>query len=113
MEEVCETWAPDTLNYRNFFNASVSGDMQAMQEILATGEINVNACQDWRDWEGEMALHRAAEYGHLQLVRLLISYGADIDRRDHSPVGPKQPCTLPLTMVTLLLSKSSYRMVLM
>jgi hypothetical protein len=41
------------------------------------------------DWEGETALHRAAEYGHLELVRLLISHGAEIERRDHSPVGPK------------------------
>ena len=94
MEEVCETWAPpiwapDTLNYRKFFNASMSGDMQAMQEALTSGEINVNACPKWEDWEGETALHRAAEYGHLEIVQLLISYGADVDRRDVSPVGPK------------------------
>jgi Ankyrin repeats (3 copies) len=94
MEEVGRSWAPpiwapDTLNYRKFFNASVSGDMQAIQEALASGEINVNACPEWEDWEGETALHRAAEGGHLELVQLLISHGADVDRRDDSPVGPK------------------------
>lgn len=78
-----------SLNYRKFFNASMSGDIQAMQEALASGEINVNACPNWDSWEGETALHRAAEYGHLELVRLLISHGAEIERRDHSPVGPK------------------------
>lgn len=99
MEEVYETWAPpiwapDTLNYREFFDASVSGDMQAMKEALATGEINVNACPDWEDWEGETALHRAAEYGHLELAQLLISHGAEVDRRDYSPVGPMTPLHL-------------------
>lgn len=89
MEEIHETWAPDTLNYRKFFNASVSGDMEAMQETLASGEIDVNACPKWEDWEGATALHQAAGYGHLELVRLLISHGAEIERRDHSPVGPK------------------------
>ncbi|KUL90278.1 hypothetical protein ZTR_01973 [Talaromyces verruculosus] len=94
MEDVRETWAPpiwapDTLNYRKFFKASMSGDMQAMKEALTSREINVNACPEWEDWEGETALHRAAEYGHLEIVRLLISYGADVDRRDVSPVGPK------------------------
>ncbi|RAO72489.1 uncharacterized protein BHQ10_008501 [Talaromyces amestolkiae] len=93
MEEHRETWAPpiwapDTLSYRKFFNASVSGDMQAMQEALATGEINVNACPKWADWEGDTALHQAAEYGHLELVQLLISHGAEVDRRNYSPVGP-------------------------
>ncbi|GAM42228.1 ankyrin repeat-containing protein [Talaromyces pinophilus] len=94
MEEIHETWAPpiwapETLNYRKFFNASVSGDMQAMQEALASGEINVNACPKWEDWEGDTALHRAAECGHLELVQLLISHGAEVDRRDYSPLGPK------------------------
>lgn len=82
-------WAPDTLIYRKFFNASVSGDVQAIQDALASGEINVNACPEWDDWEGETALHRAAEGGHLELVRFLISHGADVNRRNHSPVGPK------------------------
>jgi ankyrin repeat protein len=94
MEEVYETWAPpiwapDTLNYRKFFNASVSGDMQAMQEALASGEINLNAAPGYMDWEGATALHQAARNGHLELVRLLISHGAEIERRDHSSVGPK------------------------
>lgn len=93
-EEVYETWAPpiwapDTPNYRKFFNASVSGDMQAMRDALASGEINVNAAPDYMDWEGETALHQAAGHGHLELVRLLISHGAEIERRDDSPVGPK------------------------
>lgn len=82
-------WAPDTPNYRKFFNASVSGDMQAMRDALASGEINVNAAPDYMDWEGETALHQAARHGHLELVQLLISHGAEIERRDVSPVGPK------------------------
>ncbi|KAH8696299.1 putative ankyrin repeat-containing protein [Talaromyces proteolyticus] len=94
MEEVLQSWAspiwaPDTMNYRKFFNASVSGDMQAIQEVLTSGEIDINACPDYMDWEGATALHQAAEHGHLELVRLLISHGAEIERRDHSPVGPK------------------------
>lgn len=94
MEEIRETWAPpiwapDTLNYREFFDASMSGNMQVMRRTLASGEINVNACPKWEDWEGETALHRAAEYGHVELVQLLILNGAEVDRRDYSPLGPR------------------------
>ncbi|CRG84938.1 hypothetical protein PISL3812_02106 [Talaromyces islandicus] len=82
-------WAPDTLEYRRFFNASVSGDIKTIQEALDTREININARPKWNDWEGETALHRAAANGHLEIVKLLLSHGAEVDRRDDSPVGPK------------------------
>lgn len=41
-------WAPDTLNYRIFFNAAVLGDIQAIQKALANGEININTCPDYK-----------------------------------------------------------------
>ena len=60
-----------------------------MQEALNSREINVNACPKWEDWEGKTTLHRAAEYGYLELVQLLILHGAEVDRRDYSPLGPR------------------------
>jgi ankyrin repeat protein len=84
-------WAPETPEYAKFFHASISGDLQAIEESLDTGKVDVNACARWLEWEGATALHRAAEGGHLDIVKLLLARGADVDRRDDSPVGPKTP----------------------
>jgi purine nucleoside permease len=78
-------WAPETPEYARFFHASNSGDLQAIEESLDTGKVNVNACARWLEWEGATALHRAAEAGHLDIVKLLLARGADVDRRDDSP----------------------------
>jgi hypothetical protein len=63
-------WAPETPEYAKFFHASISGDLQAIEESLDTGKVDVNACARWLEWEGATALHRAAEAGHLDIVKL-------------------------------------------
>ena len=40
------------------------------------------------DWTGKTALHYAAEYGHLEIVELLLANGANVNRRDDDKATP-------------------------
>ena len=40
------------------------------------------------DWTGKTALHYAAEYGHLEITELLLSNGANVNRRDDDKATP-------------------------
>ena len=40
------------------------------------------------DWTGKTALHYAAEYGHLEIVELLLVNGANVNRRDDDKATP-------------------------
>ncbi|WP_425918195.1 ankyrin repeat domain-containing protein [Acinetobacter sp. TSRC1-2] len=52
------------------------GDIEQVSETLQQG-IDPNSADD----EGYSALHAAAENNHLDVVKLLISKGADLDHR--------------------------------
>ena len=52
------------------------GDLGHVEQCLADG-VDVNTADD----EGYSALHAAAENDHLEVVKLLISKGADINHR--------------------------------
>lgn len=52
------------------------GDVEQVENGLQEG-LNVNSA----DEEGYSALHAAAENDHLEVVKLLVSKGADVDHR--------------------------------
>ncbi len=79
-----ETLTPDLLGelLRDDIQKA-SPDVQVIQDLLTVGcPIN------YRDREGWTALHHSAGYGHLEIVKYLISSGADIyvkTRRGYTP----------------------------
>lgn len=52
------------------------GDIEQVEQALQEG-LDVNSA----DEEGYSALHAAAENDHLEVVKLLVSKGADVDHR--------------------------------
>ena len=52
------------------------GDIEQVKQALQEG-LDVNSA----DEEGYSALHAAAENDHLEIVKLLVSKGADVDHR--------------------------------
>jgi len=69
-----ERWAAkDALRH-----ASMQGDAKRVRELLEAGNTDVNAA----DHEGHTALHWAAESGHAEVARLLLTIGkADVNRK--------------------------------
>jgi uncharacterized protein len=63
--------------------AATEGDFPAASAALRQG-----ASKDATTEFGFTALHVAATAGHLQIVRLLIDAGADVDRRDRHGISP-------------------------
>ena len=49
------------------------GNMEAVQLLLNTGKVNLDA----QDREGNSALHMAAEEEHAEMYKLLLQKGAD------------------------------------
>ena len=74
---------------------SESGDLAGVQVLLDKG-ANVNA----KDDEGFTPLHQAAEWGHIEIVELLIASGAYVNAQitDIPPEG----AFIPLTGMTPL-----------
>jgi len=63
----------------NFIQHAADGNLDAVEHMLARGEIEVNAA----DYDKRTPLHLAVCNGHLAVVRCLIEkYGADIQVRD-------------------------------
>ena len=57
----------------NWFDAIRSGDLETIKSFVEQG-IDVNAVDNY----GESALMMASRWGHLEIVELLISKGADV-----------------------------------
>jgi hypothetical protein len=58
---------------------------------IATVRAHIDAGTDIDtvdDWTGKTALHYAAEYGHLEIAKLLLANGAAVDRRDDDLATP-------------------------
>ena len=62
-----------------FRNSIVEGDLGAAQALFAEGGIDVDSLED-----GLAALHLACIYDKVELVDLLLSCGADPNRRAHN-----------------------------
>lgn len=68
---------PSISSYQKTFQEAVrSGDTGELQKILEDrdGKININ----FFDKEGQTALHHSVQDGNLELVKLLVKFGADI-----------------------------------
>ena len=68
-----QTWAI------NFYECAAEGDLECLEEILASGLVNVNDV----DVDGFTALMVAAAEGHRNVVHALLRRGADVISRTH------------------------------
>ncbi|XP_014769847.1 notch-regulated ankyrin repeat-containing protein [Octopus bimaculoides] len=61
---------------RDFQEAVKNGDTNVLQQILEKreGKVNINLY----DTEGQTALHQSCLNGNLELVKLLVKFGADV-----------------------------------
>ncbi|XP_053929269.1 CARD- and ANK-domain containing inflammasome adapter protein [Cuculus canorus] len=65
--------------------AAIKGDTEIVKILLASGNNkNIDDRNVWR----KTALHLAAEYGHSDLINLLLSYGAAVNALDSSKDTP-------------------------
>ena len=64
--------------------ASWRNDIATIRAHIAAG-TNIDTVDDWT---GKTALHHAAEYGHLEITELLLSNGANVNRRDDDKATP-------------------------
>lgn len=77
------TWEPSDVDYID------SGDIEKQEQVTNSvsdkNEQNVNLPSD----EGQTALHVAVKKGHLEMVRLLLEGGANINKPDVKGCTPK------------------------
>ncbi|MDI7190364.1 ankyrin repeat domain-containing protein [Leptospira santarosai] len=59
---------------RNLFEAAALGDLEETKRLLSGSSDTINSLSH----DGWSALHLASYFGHLEIVRLLISSGADL-----------------------------------
>jgi ankyrin repeat protein len=62
------------------FKAAQSGDDTPLREILEANPVLANT----ENGDGLTPLGFAAHYGQLNIVKLLLNYGADVDARSRS-----------------------------
>jgi len=62
----------------NFIKAAAEGDIDEVETLLITGEVDVNE----GDYDKRTALHLAAGEGNTNIVRLLCKYKADVNTED-------------------------------
>ncbi len=67
----------------DLYVATLGGDEAAVRALLGQGLDP----DEWRDWGGRTALHKAACNGHTGVVRLLIEARADV-RTEDDDVSP-------------------------
>lgn len=60
----------------NFLSACSKGQRHTVLWLLACG-VDVNVCL-----RQDSALHQAVENGHVEVVRILLAHGAEVDRPD-------------------------------
>ena len=63
---------------QNFIKAAAEGDIDEVETLLMTGEVDVNE----GDYDKRTALHLAAGEGNVDIVRLLCKYKADVNTED-------------------------------
>ena len=65
---------PLPLPHEKFLDAVRNGDKIELERLLDIGKVNVNSF----DREGQTALHLCCLEGKLDLVKLLVKFGADV-----------------------------------
>jgi ankyrin repeat protein len=60
----------------DLIKAAANGDIKGIKKMLESG-LNVNIL-----FNGQSALHAAAQNGHLDIVKVLLNCGADIEMPD-------------------------------
>ena len=97
--------------FREFEKAVEAGDLAAVKRMLAAGlpvDLQIPVPAD--EWEGvppsEPAIHKAVRAGHLEMARLLLVLGADVNARDSGGGTPLHQAT-DTTMASLLISRGA------
>jgi ankyrin repeat protein len=66
--------------------AAMAGQIQVVQELLHQPGIDIDFCNP--KFDGNTALHHACKSGHLEVVKLLVEYGATINVTDNKGMTP-------------------------
>lgn len=73
----------------NIWVAAADNDINQVQQYLSNGQYTANS----KDPNGYTAIHAAASYGNIELLRLLINnYGGDINIQDNDGDTPLHHC---------------------
>jgi len=75
----------------NIWVAASDGNMQQVKALIDNG---INAVNE-QDINGYSAIHAAASYGHEELIKYLISIGANVNLRDNDGDTPILICEEP------------------
>lgn len=68
--------------------AALKGDIQGVRTLLESKD----ACTTSVDAEGDQALHKAVEAGHLDIVRCLVSHNASVTHANNANRTPLHNC---------------------
>lgn len=72
---------------RDLWRAARIGDVKAIERLIARG-ADLNQRRTTLSFEGEVPLHQAVQYEHVEAVKALIRLGANVNARDHSGMTP-------------------------
>ena len=81
----------DDGSIENIWVAASDGNINAVKALIESGTHVVNE----QDNNGYSAIHAAASYGHEELIRYLISNGADVNLKDNDGDTPILLCEEP------------------
>jgi len=66
-------------NFKELLEASKNGNLKKVELLLKENNVDINEKDSIGDSIGNTALMEACEYGHLEIVKLLIEKGADVN----------------------------------
>lgn len=67
------------MDLANFFASITPGDLAAVRQALDADPCLIDVRHPNKDaWDERSALHCAAKYGHLDIVKLLVERGAEV-----------------------------------
>ena len=69
----------NAISKRQLIDAAGNGDFNNVLRLLEKGAPTSYVCKH----RGSSAIMIASKYGHIEIIRLLIQYGADIDAQNH------------------------------